>query len=68
MTDEYRVTQKAIRRSRSRDDEETFEVGDTFEPTDQELDAFGDRLEPVEEEFEVAYDEEEDEENEEVEE
>lgn len=55
----YRVTRKRITRSRTNHpdyrndtppadlDDEVFEVGDVFEPTEGELQAFGDRIEEV---------------------
>jgi hypothetical protein len=64
---EYEVIRKRITRSRTNDpgyrsgadsEDEVFEVGDVFEPTEAELRAFSDRLrevrhrEPVEDEEE----------------
>lgn len=43
----YRVINKRIVRSEG-DDTVVYEVGDKFDPTDDELSAFGDRLEEVE--------------------
>lgn len=46
----YRVTRQSITR-REGDEVVTYEEGDTYEPTDAELEHFGDRLEKVEEDL-----------------